>query len=403
RRLYEVLGPRGEGRARDLKQGGPLARLGPLVSWVLPRLPERPVRAGEVWETPAAALLRSLGQPGEGVEGHVYRVLDGFEERGGVRSARIRTLFWIRARQAQAEPSLGIGPGPALLRIEGEGTALVGLDGYLRRSRFEVSLSARSPETKRTTTAKLVRRVEAGPARAETSAPAKDWSRHMGDLLFVVGYEEGMAEARFTGRAPMFFYTRHGDANGARFGSTVFKDREVRERIEGYTPVLIDGDEDEGFPKKFEVFAEPAVIWADLEGKPLFMSQGYSPPEIFRQAAEVAERRAPEPRPSAGYEALLEVRNRLRAALKEGETKAAVAAVLEIRAFGRGLRIQEEAHLSDKTLTRLGEARLADAKRLLEAGEPAQARRTLEALVADYGEHPVGRTASERLAALPGC
>jgi len=49
-------------------------------------------------------------------------------------------------------------------------------------------------------------------ARADEPAPAdakkaKDWTEHMGDIPFFVGREAGEAEAEFTGKPPMYFFT----------------------------------------------------------------------------------------------------------------------------------------------------------------------------------------------------
>ena len=47
-----------------------------------------------------------------------------------------------------------------------------------------------------------------GSATAPAPAPAeKDWSKHKGDIPFIVGREAGMKEAEFTGKPVMFFYT----------------------------------------------------------------------------------------------------------------------------------------------------------------------------------------------------
>ena len=54
-------------------------------------------------------------------------------------------------------------------------------------------------------------------ARADEPAPAdaakagdgeeKDWADHMGDIPFLVGRAAGEAEADFTGKPPMYFFT----------------------------------------------------------------------------------------------------------------------------------------------------------------------------------------------------
>ena len=47
-----------------------------------------------------------------------------------------------------------------------------------------------------------------GSATAPAPAAAeKDWSKHKGDIPFIVGREAGMKEAEFTGKPVMFFYT----------------------------------------------------------------------------------------------------------------------------------------------------------------------------------------------------
>lgn len=42
---------------------------------------------------------------------------------------------------------------------------------------------------------------------ATVAAAEKDWKDHKGILPFVVGYEKGMAEAKFSGRPMMVFFT----------------------------------------------------------------------------------------------------------------------------------------------------------------------------------------------------
>jgi hypothetical protein len=46
---------------------------------------------------------------------------------------------------------------------------------------------------------------------AAASAPADDersrWAKHMGDVPFIVGFDDGMKEVEYTGRPPMLFFT----------------------------------------------------------------------------------------------------------------------------------------------------------------------------------------------------
>ncbi len=43
---------------------------------------------------------------------------------------------------------------------------------------------------------------------SEVQAGDKKWTKkHLGDLQFVIGYEKGLAEAQFSGRPMMLFFT----------------------------------------------------------------------------------------------------------------------------------------------------------------------------------------------------
>ena len=59
---------------------------------------------------------------------------------------------------------------------------------------------------------------------ADDSAPPLDWSKHMGKLAFAVGYERGMKEVAFTGKAPMFFFTSSKDPWCPKYAARTFTD-----------------------------------------------------------------------------------------------------------------------------------------------------------------------------------
>ena len=42
---------------------------------------------------------------------------------------------------------------------------------------------------------------------APLAAAEKDWSEHVGKLDFVVGWDKGLAESKFTGKPMMAFFT----------------------------------------------------------------------------------------------------------------------------------------------------------------------------------------------------
>ena len=53
----------------------------------------------------------------------------------------------------------------------------------------------------------VARADEPAPADTAKDAEAKDWAEHMGDIPFLVGRAAGDAEAAFTGKPPMYFFT----------------------------------------------------------------------------------------------------------------------------------------------------------------------------------------------------
>jgi hypothetical protein len=53
----------------------------------------------------------------------------------------------------------------------------------------------------------VARADEPAAADAAKDGEAKDWAEHMGDIPFLVGRAAGDAEADFTGKPPMYFFT----------------------------------------------------------------------------------------------------------------------------------------------------------------------------------------------------
>lgn len=374
-------GTRGMDRLGNLRQ-----LLLPLASWVLPYLPDQPVHVGEVWQVPPEYFLWNIRQGGRGdFEGHVSAVFEALEEREGVECARIRTVIGLRGAA-----------GEAASRFKGEMVSFVGRDGYLRASRLRVRMQVTDAKTKGTVDWTMTRTVEAGPADP-TPRKAKDWSGHMGDLPFVVGYEAGMKEAKFTGRPPMFVVTRASSARGAALGVTAWKDGIVLKNVASYTPVLIDMDVEAEAVAKFPTVADPAVLWVDLGGELIFMAQGSSPLDLFRISTGIARDRCPDVAPSPEYLALAKERDAMRAALEAGDVRTAVAKLLAIRRVGLGAYIQQEADRTDEDLTARGRKRLLIARALRKRGKEDAARAQIEAVAKDYAGHPVGKEAAELL------
>ena len=53
--------------------------------------------------------------------------------------------------------------------------------------------------------------ARAGDERAGADKAVREkWAEHMGDVPFIIGFEQGMKEAAFTGKPPMLFFTMEG-------------------------------------------------------------------------------------------------------------------------------------------------------------------------------------------------
>ncbi|MHC4340477.1 MAG: hypothetical protein ACYSX0_09740 [Planctomycetota bacterium] len=238
---------------------------------------------------------------------------------------------------------------------------------------------------------------------ADELAPPVDWSKHMGKLLFAIGYERGMKEVTFTGKAPMFFFSSSKDPWCPKYAARTFTDARFLECISDYTPVLIDADRKENKKLKEEYGAVlvPAVFWADFDGDAVFMAMGDAPLQLARQAAEVAKERAPERRePGKGAEKLIELRDAMRKAVKGKKVRPIVDSIAAVRKFGAGAAVQLEADRIDIELWKKGNKRIAQAEAHIKKRRKSSAKSVLKKIVKDYGEHPIGKRATKLLASL---
>jgi hypothetical protein len=240
---------------------------------------------------------------------------------------------------------------------------------------------------------------------ASDFAPPVDWSKHMGKLSFAVGYERGMKEVAFTGKAPMFFFTSKKDPWCPKYAARTFTDAKFLERVADYTPVLIDADrkENQKLKEKYAAVLVPAVVWADFDGDSVFMAIGDAPLQMARQSADIAKARAPKRRePGEGRENLIELRDAMRQAARGKKVTPIVDAIAAVRKFGAGADVQLEADRIDIDLWEKGRERLAQAKAHIKKRRKSRAKSILKKIVKDYGEHPIGKRAAEVLASLSG-
>ena len=384
-----------QGTPKGAMADGKLAEaLKPVGSWVLPYLPEKPVRVGEAWDLPIPYFLWTVDQSG-GVpaEGFVTQVLEAIEVHAGVRCARVKTVAALKRPQPKGmtPAAVEIGEGAALARLHAEGTMWIDLDGVLREDALDLKLRVENNDSKAWMEWTFHREVKAQPMGAAPAA--RDWSGHMGGLKFVVGYEKGMDAAWAAGRPAMLFFTSIKDHWCPLFAARTWKDKEVLEKVKAYIPVLVDADADPELAKRLTVVLLPGVVWVDSEGGQLFSAIGDAPIEMFRALAETARDRAPDVGPSPSLVASRKAADALHAALKAGDTKAALKAIRDVGEVKRPATLVAEAKAAEEQIGKRGAEELASAKSLLEAGKKAEAKEALQKVRQSYGDHPVGQEA----------
>jgi len=182
----------------------------------------------------------------------------------------------------------------------------------------------------------------------------RDWSPFFGEFPFVVGYEAGMKEAKFTGRPPMFFSVSFNDAAGRKFAQQSFTLKLAGKLLDHYTPILLDVDVDQRVTKKYPVLiASPSIAWIDFDGESIFMYSGTIPPDMWKILVKVPLDRAPDHPVPAEYAALLKLRDTLRTALKANDQNGAQRAIAAIEQVGLGVRVQAEAAAATQKLSAL--------------------------------------------------
>lgn len=249
-------------------------------------------------------------------------------------------------------------------------------------------------------------------ASAGFPAADTDWSRHMGGLPFVVGMERGRGEAKFTGLPPMVFFTSASDPDSAAFGATMWKDPDVRTKVAGYTPILVDWDTaDPEFRKKCRADFVPTVAWLKHDETWIWACIGNAPRDIFGNECEIARKACPKPNePAAGMKLLPDLMKQAEAAAAAKDVKAELAAIGEIRTLRFGESFQVVARAADARLTKEGLDAIAAIVPVFEdkkapAAKKAEAKKSLEKVADDYGpDHPVAkaaRAAMDQAAAPP--
>ncbi len=114
------------------------------------------------------------------------------------------------------------------------------------------------------------------------------WVPAMGDLTYVDGSTEGLTRARREGRPVLFYFTASWCGACRQMSGSVFRDAETLETVSGFTPVLVDADEEPEFGARYGLRLLPSVVFTDAEGKALATVHGRRTVEEFRKLAREA-------------------------------------------------------------------------------------------------------------------
>src|SRR5207247_4776270 len=131
-----------------------------------------------------------------------------------------------------------------------------------------------------------------------------------------------------------------------------------------------------------------ACVVVDSDGNQVFIVAGDAPLDLFRTAVEAARDRAPDAGPSPSLAASRKAADALHAALKSGDTKAALRAIHDVQEVKRPKSLVEEANEAERQIGKRGAEELAKAKELLGSGKNAEAKEALQKLKQSYGDHP---------------
>jgi thiol:disulfide interchange protein len=120
-----------------------------------------------------------------------------------------------------------------------------------------------------------------------------EWDSHTQGLPFVFGYEQGMAQARQTGKPAMLFVTTTWCGWCKKLAKESFRDEEIRSLLtKHFVCVIVDGDSDTVAKRKYGVRGYPHVIFVTPDGNKLDECRGYVPADRFRRIVQGAINRA---------------------------------------------------------------------------------------------------------------
>lgn len=114
------------------------------------------------------------------------------------------------------------------------------------------------------------------------------WATHTAGLPFVIGYSEGLAEVRATGKPAMFFVTATWCGWCKKLARDTLSDSGVQTLLDRFVLVLVDGDTEAAAARSLGAQGYPHVVFQSASGETLEVVRGYVPAERFKRIAQRA-------------------------------------------------------------------------------------------------------------------
>lgn len=112
------------------------------------------------------------------------------------------------------------------------------------------------------------------------------WESHTQGLPFILGFEEGQAAMRSSGKPGMMFVTTTWCGWCKKLAHDNFRDPAVRSMLENFVLVIVDGDTEGVAARKLGANGFPHVVFQSSDGTTLATVRGYRPLAEFKPVVE---------------------------------------------------------------------------------------------------------------------
>jgi thiol:disulfide interchange protein len=124
--------------------------------------------------------------------------------------------------------------------------------------------------------------------KSQASDEASKWADHTLHLPFIIGYEEGLSEAKAQKKPMMLFVTTTWCGWCKKLAEENFNDPRVKELLSQFVLVIVDGDTEKEVTAKLGVDGYPHLVFQSSSGQKLGEQQGYAPVAEFTKVVEAA-------------------------------------------------------------------------------------------------------------------